>query len=229
VEVVIQPKPDWGIAEKREWIMREWLRRGRDKIIMLDDDLQFATRKQEGSTELVAISGDALVPEFDTIEAKLGPEFPHVGFGQRLYNNQQEAGWKTPGRMIYALGYYLPIVVRECEFNRVPTHEDMDLTLQLLRKGYPNAIWNTTVVNQRRYNAPGGVTDERTVESSDADAERLRELHPGYVTIRERAYKSSVPRKEVICQWEQALKDGRESRAMGRNARPGKPNGGPGD
>ena len=38
VEIVVQPDPDWTIARKREWIMREWMRAGYDKIIFLDDE-----------------------------------------------------------------------------------------------------------------------------------------------------------------------------------------------
>jgi hypothetical protein len=110
--------------------------------------------------------------------------------------------------MIFSLGYYLPIVVKECELGRIETREDMDVTLQLLRKGYPNAVWHTTVNDQREAYAPGGCSSHRTIESSNADAYELQRLHPGYVRVVERAYKGSVPRKEVNCQWQKALEDG---------------------
>jgi hypothetical protein len=209
VEIFCQPDPTWKIAPKREWIMRTWLELGYDKIIMLDDDLTFSTRTSAGDWHLRQIEGEELIPEFQRIEDKLGPECPHVGFGSRQGNNWQDAGWKSPGRMIYALAYYLPIVVRECEFNRVRTHEDIDITLQLLRKGYPNAIWNTTVVDQKEFNAFGGTSIERTVTSNNEDAYRLAELHPGYVSVRWRKYKVSVQRQEVHCLWQKALRDGR--------------------
>jgi hypothetical protein len=109
--------------------------------------------------------------------------------------------------MMYSLGYYLPIVVKECELGRIETREDMDVTLQLLRKGYPNAVWHTTV-NDQKFNAPGGCTNERTIEHSNADAYKLAQLHPGYVSTIERLYKVSVPRVEVVCQWQKALQDG---------------------
>jgi hypothetical protein len=208
VEIVFQPDPTWKIAPKREWIMRTWLEAGYDKIIMLDDDLVFSTRKTTDDWHLRPIQGEELIPEFEELESKLGPEFPHVGFGSRQGNNWQHAGWKSPGRMIYALAYYLPIVVRECEFNRVRTHEDMDITLQLLRKGYPNAIWNTTVVDQDEFDAWGGTSIERTITSNNEDAYRLAELHPGYVSVRLKRYKASVPRNEVHVQWQKALRDG---------------------
>jgi hypothetical protein len=216
IEIVVQPDANWTIAQKRKWIIEEWHSAGYDKIVMFDDDLIFSTRKAEGDTGLRPIRGEELGAELQRLEDKLGPEFPHVGFGPRQGNNRVEAGWKTPARMMYSLGYYLPIVVKECELGRIETREDMDLTLQLLRKGYPNAVWHTIVNDQRGYDAPGGATDERTVERSNADAVRLAELHRGYVRVEDRAYRASVPRKEVVCQWKKALNDGLASSAKAK-------------
>jgi hypothetical protein len=112
--------------------------------------------------------------------------------------------------MIYSLGYFLPIVVKECELGRIETREDMDITLQLLRKGYPNAVWHTTV-NDQKSNAPGGCSTYRTTESWNADAYKLQRLHPGYVSVVERTYEQST-RLEVICQWQRALEDGRSAK-----------------
>ena len=208
-DVMAQPDDGWTIAQKRKWIIEEFHRLGHEKIIMLDDDLRFSTRISEGDWHLKEIRGDELAAEFFRLEEKLGPDCPHVGFGPRQGNNTlEEVGWKQGTKMCYSLGYYLPVVVKECELGRIETREDMDITLQLLRKGYPNAVWMTTVNDQRKYDAPGGATDERTVESSNADARRLAELHPGYVSFTERKYKASLPRVEVICQWKKALEDG---------------------
>jgi hypothetical protein len=198
--------------------MRTWLEAGYDKIIMLDDDLNFSTRISKNDTHLRPIQGEELISEFELIEDKLSPDVPHVGFGPRQGNHTKEAGWQI-GRMIYSLGYYLPVVVEKCQLGRIETREDMDLTLQLLRKGYPNAVLHTTVADQRQYDAPGGATNERTIESSNADAYKLARLHPGYVRVVDKAYKASVPRKEVVCQWQRALQDGLANSANSNSQR----------
>src|SRR6516165_11503334 len=113
VEVVAQPNSNWRIAQKRAWIVRECVRRGYNKIMMLDDDLSFATRISAGGTGLREIHGKELIKEFQRIEDKLGPAYPHVGFGPRQGNHAEDGGWKSPGRMMYTLGYYLP-VAKEC-------------------------------------------------------------------------------------------------------------------
>jgi hypothetical protein len=182
IEIVIQPDPDWKITRKREWIMREWMRAGYDKIIMLDDDLLFSTRISTDDRRLREIMRDELIAAFQRIEEKLGPDFPHVGFGQRQGAHLLPAGWKSPGKMCYALAYYLPIVTKECRFDLVELREDMSVSLQLLLKGYPNAIWTETVVDQRGYGLPGGASEERSVEISNSEARKLAELFPGYVS-----------------------------------------------
>ena len=133
---------------------------------MLDDDLRFATRISESDWHLRPIGGSELAAEFQRMEDKLGPEFPHVGFGQRQGNNTiEEVGWKSPGKQVCTLGYYLPIITEECDWDLVELREDMCITLQLLLKGYPNAILTETVADQREFDAPGGCSRYRTVEN----------------------------------------------------------------
>ncbi len=205
VEIVVEPYP-MTIAQKRTWIVQEWSKCGYNKIIMLDDDLTFATRISKNETGLRPIQGNELIPEFERIEDKLGPEYPHVGFGSRQGNNHESGDWKSPARMQCTLGYYLPIVAK-CRWDLVVLRSDYCMTLQLLLMGHPNAVWTGTVVDQR-YDTPGGCSTYRTTEMSNAEAEKLAALFPGYVSVRRKNYKGSVPRLEVTCQWKKALQDG---------------------
>ena len=213
VEIVIQPDSVLTIAKKREWIVREWLCCGYDKIIQLDDDLTFFTRRRPNDTRLWPIQGDALIPEFKRIEDKLGPDFPYVGFDQRLGNHwHKQGGWKSPGKICTTLGYYLPIVSK-CDFDLVEVREDYCVALQLLLKGYPNAVWTETAVNWE-YDSPGGMSGQRTVEKSDAEARKLEALFPEYVSVHYRNYKVN-PRLEPKCQWKKALEYGLNKRRRG--------------
>jgi hypothetical protein len=212
-KVEAQPIDTWKIHEKRAWILQEWARRGHDKIIMLDDDLRFATRISKDDWHLKEIIGQELEAEFDRLEEKLGPEFPHVGFGPRQGNNTlTEVGWRSPGKICYTLGYYLPVVLKECELGQIHLREDLELCLQLLLKGYPNAVLTETVVDQRGFDKPGGTSTERTVEHSNAEALKLAAMYPGYVSTVELKYKVSLQRVEVIVQWMKALQDGQRAR-----------------
>src|SRR5262249_37669226 len=83
VKIVIEPYPDMKLPQKREWIIKTWHDAGHTKIILLDDDLVFATRKGK---RLPKSTDEELIAAFQRIEDKLGPEFPHVGLGQRQFN-----------------------------------------------------------------------------------------------------------------------------------------------
>jgi hypothetical protein len=164
VQIVVEPYPNIKLTAKRKWIVQTWSDCGYDKIIMLDDDLTFATRISGDHWPLRPPTDAKLIAAFQRIEDKLGPEFPHVGFGQRQGNNHvEEVGWQIPGKMVCALGYYLPIVAKEVRWDLVELRQDICATLQLLLKGYRNAVWTETVVDQKR-DAPGGCSIYRTTE-----------------------------------------------------------------
>jgi hypothetical protein len=209
VQFVVEP-PNMQIAQTREWIVQEWSKRY-SKIIMLDDDLTFDTRISADDWHLRGIWGEELIPEFQRIEDKLGPAYPHVGFGPRQFNDQESGGWKSPGKMLYTLGYYLPVVAKEVRWDLVEYREDYATTLQLLLKGYPNAVWTGTVADQTT-NAPGGCSIYRTLEDNDAEAEQLANLFPDYVSVGLREYKGAEPRKETKVLWGKALRDGLKRR-----------------
>lgn len=214
LDVVVQPDDNMTIAKKREWIMRRAAELGQEKIAMFDDDLHFYVRREDKQDRLRYAKNSDIAFWLAELEEKLSPEIPHAGFGARQGNNNRDAGWQTPDRMMLALGYYLPVVLREAELGRIETREDMDVALQLLRRGYPNAVCHTFVVGQEGagYNAAGGCSGQRTTEASNADAAKLADLHPGYVRLVERNYTSSVPRIEVVCSWAKALSHGTGSR-----------------
>ncbi len=187
------------IAAKRAFIISQALER---KICMMDDDLRFSVRS---GGKLVKAQKVDINHHLYELSDKLD-EFVHAGFSARQGNNRLPDGWKTPHRMMYVLGYR-PLVLREkCELGRIETREDFDYTLQLLRQGYPNAVQCDICVDQK-YNMKGGCSSQRTVEASNADAEKLAEFHPGYVKVVEKEYLASVPRKEVTVQWKKALTD----------------------
>jgi len=212
VTVIAQPDPDMGIADKRKWIMEqsrnEW---NYEKIVMLDDDLRLAIRRIDDPGLFRKAGPEDIIKAFRELEEILSPEIPHAGFavrGSGIGDAAKQGGWQVTGkRAMYSLAYHVSTVLDNAEFGRIGTHEDIDITLQLLRKGFPNAI-NFSFVTDQAFGKPGGCSDERTVEKNNVDVLKLAELHPGYVRVTEKMYKVSTPRLEVVCAWQKALKDG---------------------
>lgn len=219
-DILEQENPDFTIAQKRKWIV-EWARKqGHDRVIMLDDDMYFFVKRTDDVGLLRKAESDDVQNWFGELFGVLGPDIPHVGAHSRMGSQSWTPGWRV-GRCMYLLGYYLPVVLENAEFGRIETREDMDVTLQLLRAGYPCAVTTTFVTEQLggwgsgRKTDVGGCHGQRTVESSNADADRLAELHPGLVRVVEKKYKDSVPRREVVCSWEKALQEGQQRRFPG--------------
>lgn len=197
--VLAQPAEITTIAAKREWIVKQ--HKG-TKLIMLDDDMGFYARGPKGLIKEYAT--DKVIEElFQWVEDKLD-DFAHVGISSRMGNNRVEESEKRTSRMMHAIAFHVPTMRHFVAFNRVAMREDFDYTLQLLREGYDNIVRYDVCVAPGSYGAKGGCADERTVQKSDEEAEKLAALHPGLVKVVQKNY-LGVPRKEVVVQWKKAL------------------------
>lgn len=208
VLAISQPDDNMGIAAKRKWIIENELD---DKIVMLDDDLRFAVRRDDDPKLFRKAEPKDILLAFWELENKINERCPHAGFGVRgsgIGDAAQAGGWQTTGkRMMYSLGYHVPTIKEKIILGRLSTHEDIDVTLQLLLLGYPNAV-NFSFVTDQAFGKPGGCTNERTIGQNNLDVMQLAEFFPGYVRVTEKQYKESVPRLECVCQWQKALSDG---------------------
>lgn len=208
VDFWIRPEHVKGIAQKRKWILENI---AEDKIVMMDDDLSFEVRTNGTTGELTrAANSEDIGKYLSELEDKLDT-YAHAGFSVRRHNNNLPSGWFENNRMQCVLGYRPEIMRKHCELGRIETREDFDYTLQLLKKGFPNAICSEILFSQK-INAPGGISTYRTVESSNAEARELEALHPGIVKAVERKYKTQKSefgeRIEVICYWKKAYAKG---------------------
>lgn len=209
--VLVHPPEIDTIAKKRAWIIRNT---EFNKIVMFDDDLRFACRREGTGTKLFQATHAEIDAHLQILEIMLSDDqgkFIHAGWSARQGNNNQEEPWVQNTRMMFVLGYRCDYI-RELEaqgkiqLGRVRTREDMELTVQLLKLGYANYVDFRIAADQvAGYAAKGGCSNERSVESSNADAEAFAELHPGIVKVKEKEYKGSLNRKEVIVQWKKAF------------------------
>lgn len=208
-EVLAQPDANMTIAQKRKWILENIQVQ---KIVMLDDDLRFCVRRSDDPKKFLTATEGQVLAAFADLESQLSSKVPHAGFAARggsIGDAAQRGGWQRAKRMMYVLGYHVPTVLKNVELGRIETREDMDLCLQLLVRGLSNVVNYSFLVDQKFGNV-GGCTDERTIERSNADAEKLAEFFPGLVRVTRKEYERSVPRLEVVVQWEKALRQGEQ-------------------
>jgi hypothetical protein len=223
-ELVTVPDSIRGISPTRKWIMEELSKRDPKRhVLMLDDDMDFCYRPVSCEPTLKTITdSDQLQRMVDTLEGWLNEGLVHVGLSARQGNNRpfnDEAGvhalhpYRDATRMMNAYAYDMGrLPGLGVELGRMEVMEDFDLTLQLLRKGFPNRVLFDYCWNQRGSGAEGGCSTYRTPEMQAGAAHKLKELHPDFVTVTKKeskessqAWKGMKERVDVMVKWREAF------------------------
>jgi len=226
------PIPDGavsGIATTRQWMV-DWARtQGASRLVMIDDDLHFIVRGLVPQTEpgwdykLRPCEPQHFRNLAEKLEEKLS-DYAHVGVSMREGNNRLPGigNYALATRAIRLVGYRLDVLgsadgaLTGSVFRpEVEGREDLDMTLQLLRRGYPNWVTYHWAQGQRSAEAPGGLEGVRDDAQLTSSAERLAALHPGLVRLRQKYNKSGGMagwRTEVTISWKDALAEGEATR-----------------
>lgn len=217
--------PHDGISRTREWILCTLTTEmGYDKVLMVDDDMDFCMRPEVSKAKLLTIEDTkTFMGMLETLEDWLDHGFVHVGLTARQGNHQpfyDEHGvyglhpYRDATRMMNCYAYNVSTLklIEGIKFGRTEVMEDFDLTLQLLRRGFPNRVSFHYCWNQRGSDKAGGCSSYRTPECQKLAAETLRDLHPGFVKVVLKKSKDSSPawknmkvRHDVAVQWRKAF------------------------
>lgn len=217
-KVKVLTAPVDSIAQKRHWIMKNI----KGHVIQLDDDLTFSARcamrdrtwdgqgwKGTNGPFLAKATSTQIQEGFARVFELLEQGWGMVGLSPRLNNNRVEAATSCPARVMYAFGVNGDLYRQhKLNFAELECREDFNIALRMLRNGHAVGTLNELAVDQRAFGAEGGASSERTMERSNAEAERLAELHPGLVRLTRKEYVSSIPRVEVVVSWRKAMEEG---------------------
>lgn len=202
---ILLPSDVRGIGKVRQWAVEN----SEDKFVMLDDDLTFATRRDENPTLLRPATGPEIYDMFEHLNAELD-QYKHVGVASREGANRNVDVWIPNTRMLRILGYSAKTLLREnIRFDRIRVMEDFDVALQLLERGYPSQLYNWMTHNQKSSNAPGGCSSYRTMEVQAKAAHMLQVFHPEYVTLVQKKTKTAwngQERWDVRIAWKKAYR-----------------------
>ena len=211
---------EWRLARKRPYQAEHARSVGHESFVICDDDVQFFIRKSDTVTNLRNAEPEEVSDMFDFMETMLanGP-YSHIGVSAREGNNRfgcdqtrynltvantrlmRVVGWRVDD-MIGGNGKE-PLI-----HNRVDARSDFDHSLQSLRRGRKNLLLAYWTQNQVETGDAGGCSVYRTVELANEMAHKLVELHPGFVTLRQKVNKSGGMRErtEVTIYWQKAFK-----------------------
>lgn len=206
----VLPCSEVGIGKTKRFIARHAASLGLERIVMCDDDLLFSVRKSPLGPHLRDATEkdmEALLRWTDSMLKK----YAHIGISARQGNNAlvgtREKCLVFNKRAIHYLGYQVkPFLAMK--HDRVRVMEDFDITLQLLRAGFQNALTYWWAQDQAGTGTEGGCSSYRTLEVHNAAAYKLAELHPEFVKIRDKENKTGPEamrnRKEVTIYWQKA-------------------------
>jgi hypothetical protein len=221
--VMSPPSAVKGIAATREWIGQWAAAQGEDKFIMADDDITFLVRQDRNDFRLRLAEQADVRQMLDWIWHRLDTH-EHVGISGREGNNRIGNGDMDDlvdfnNRTIRLLAYQTKAFL-EVEHGRVVVMEDFDVNLQILRKGGSIAVSYWFAQGQRMTGETGGCSTYRNHAVHEASARRLAELHPGFVTLRDKANKTDAEgfgtRKECTIQWKRAHQAGQHAKQFER-------------
>lgn len=209
--LLVLPEDITQLAETRQHLMDSYV--AADNICILDDDLQFAVRRDDDRTRFRQPQEQDIDRMFNALEVNVSETVPLVGVGAREGGNFNPEPFLEATRQMRLHCINLPTYRKlGIRFDRVQVMEDFDVTLQFLEAGYPNLVLNDWVTNQAGSNTAGGCSHYRTLEVQAESAYRLAELHPGIVTAVKKSTKTSWGGKERIdvrVKWKQALAERR--------------------
>ena len=204
-----------GIAEKRKFIGRLAADEGHDKFCMLDDDIGFLVRKSPELWNLRPADKADVREMFFWIQKNLD-NYQQVGVSAREGNNRPGPGdvnslVDVNTRCMRVLAYQTK-VFNSLQHGRVPFMEDFDISLQILERGGCNIMTYWWAQGQGKTNDRGGCSDYRTLELHEEAAHKLYELHPNFVSLRQKKNKTDTDgfgtRTECTIQWKRAAKAG---------------------
>ena len=202
--MVVAPNIPAGIGHARQWCCDHSV----TKALMLDDDLVFATRRNDNKTRFRDSSPREVADLFAHIEHKLD-EYAAVGVATREGGNRVTTTLDHNTRLLRVLAYRTDILRKEViRFDQIPVMEDFYVALSLLTKGYENVKMNYMVQNQGGSNSTGGCSQYRTPEVQAAAAHTLHDVFPDFVKVVQKETKTAWGggiRTDVNIQWKKAL------------------------
>ena len=178
-----------GIAKTREIIYKT---AGKKRYLVVDDDVLLHRRNATYFSEPSNMEGSKRkLTDNDWNELLRRLNYQHDNnhiicgfkFSAILPRFNQPTFYNGGVFAIFSIdGEQLNKVIDEIDFNYVPIQEDVHFNLELLTRGYPNAIMEEFCYHQK-YNNDGGCNTFRTQQMEDMCAEKLNKKFPKYYTI----------------------------------------------
>lgn len=203
-----------GIGSTRQFIIDHAIKNKQDKVIMLDDDLDFFVRKDKDKWNLRPVFGRELFMIFERLN-KLLDKYAHATLSPRFMNNVHFPSTEkeiTPQRAVHAIRPKM-LKKHNIRYDFAEIMEDHYVTLSLLTLGYPNCMVTDAAWDQRGVsNAEGGCSSYRNEDLQKEVSLKMKERFPDFVSIVTKKTKtgwdSIKDRTDCRIQWRKSYASG---------------------
>lgn len=188
----VMPVPDTvtNYSQKFQWILNGCYADSNDKAVILDDDLVFSARDENGSLKTIRDSS-RLEKLWEKMEVLLD-EYPLVGVHPRAMGQDTPPGHVENGRVICIQGINRRLI-GNVRVDAHPVLADVFLNCALLSRGLKNALITDFFQDHGPCQAPGGCSVYRTPEIQERAIDELVARYPGYA--------KKVYRKPKVAGW----------------------------
>lgn len=206
-ELWVLPPHIKTLAPTRDYIIHDMPTES-DHVVFMDDDLQFAVRREDDRTKFRQPTGDDLRKMIAAVDRQLDFS-PMVGIGAREGGNRNTEKFLYNTRIMRVLAFNRSYLQRhKLYFTPMVVMEDFHINLQILRSGADTCVLNNWVSNQvGGSDASGGCSVYRSDTVQSEAAHMLAARHPGYVKVVHKTTKTAwggKTRTDVIVQWKKA-------------------------
>jgi hypothetical protein len=203
--------PYRGIGKVRQWIIDTTESK---YVLMMDDDLRFATRVKKGEVKLRPCDqsdvGTAIIAVFYALKGG----YVHASIAKRTEASFFLCSHRTVARQnnIHAFNALKlrKLKRKGVRFDTFKLMEDFHVTLRLFELGYPNWVLFDYTWDQRGSNYRGGCSTYRTRKAQKLAAYALKEEHPDVVEVVKKEVRAAASwqgmktRYDVRIQWRKA-------------------------
>ncbi len=204
---------DWRLTRIRVHMATKARDIGDDTFVFMDDDLRLEMRENKESTKTRTQGKDDVSDMFKCMAGWLKDgQWSHVAIAPRLMQQERPVGGvsdiiEANQRAMCIVGWRVDDFF-SIDYGRMMCRQDLDGTLQSLRKGRGNIVLGYWMHNQlSSAGTKGGCADYRTAEMYEETAKQLAAYHPGLVSLYQKKDKTGQfpNRTEVRIAWKKAF------------------------
>lgn len=200
--------PEEGIPETRDRILEHCFDMGIKKLIMIDDDVNFAIHDlNKKKANYYTMDENMYADMIFELLNHTDEENALTGITARQFSNNRMNQVDTNGRIIQVSCMHIPTIEREgFHFTYgAPYCSDYFFVLSMLTQGFGNKILNTYTRDDNA-NEAGGCSVKRTADLQNKSAVALYKLFPEVVSLHQKSNGTwKEPRINPHIQWKKAF------------------------